>query len=740
MPAHRRCLLLVAALLFALSLSGCDDPPAKDPTDTQPHDQAEVDPDHSEDLAEDMDEEDFADESDGPHDPCATQNPPQATLVGLQEEYPRPTRSVTFTLRFDQPVRGLNAGHLSVDVPTVALTLGGGPQDFEVSLDGLEVNGIYEFRLDNHDQAIVDEACGHALAVPLSHTLWVDGWTHRGPITTGSLAPLQGPFFVDITEEAGLRGLTAGDGRALVQDVDGDGLEDLVVWPTSVRPFRPKVLRQSRTPQGGVRFTDVTGATQLALAEGINFVFGDVDNDGDADLFAGVSFRTPEGKLGLWMNDGRGVFTYAGTSGIASPVQTRLSGQDYYKEMAALAMADFDRDGFLDLYIGTWYGSSAAGDGQIFPPDDELYRWDGDRYEQVSLPSQHNPLTDFTNPNLPGVSRAAYGIAVGDYDNDGDLDIFVNNYGAGRPAMSNAPHYIDHNLLWRNDGEMKFTDVGVAAGVAATMRGIGGVEEESPVTMGGKTYPSPIGGNGFGCQWGDFDNDGDLDLIVGTIAHPDYPQSDRTMLHVNQGGENPVFTEESLARALEYYEDELHPVWVDVDNDGRLDLAVSRLRGGSKWEFYVQTPDHRFAKQSYTVTGVNITRPGPTLWLDIDDDGDLDFYMAKDSAGAEGFLFRNEVGQRNNWLVIDLVGDAPRDATGARVIVESATGTQSRDVTAGNGHYNTQSTRRAHFGLGQSSGASAVRIRWPDGSEEELGPIKANVRLRVTKGGGIAFF
>src|SRR5690606_39601130 len=116
---------------------------------------------------------------------------------------------------------------------------------------------------------------------------------------------------------------------------------------------------------------------------------------------------------------------------------------------------------------------------------DELYQGDGaGNFTPAALPNQTNPLTVQAHPTLDGTGRAAYGIATGDFDGDGDIDIFVNNYGAGRPALDSPPLYIDHNFLWRNDGGMQFTDVGVEAGVAATQRGIGGVEQEEPVVMG----------------------------------------------------------------------------------------------------------------------------------------------------------------------------------------------------------------------------------------------------------------
>lgn len=587
---------------------------------------------------------------------------------------------------------------------------------------------------DAADEDVAEDALEPDTAPP------APAWRHTGPITPGAAATVATPYFVELTEAVGLIDAALSGGRAMVVDLDGDGLDDLVTLPITVgddAKMAPRFARNAGRDGGGqIVFEDVTAASGMADAEAAILVFADVDGDGDMDAFTGLSFRAAAGQLGIWLNDGDGHFTWHGASGLAPPTAgTASGGHTIYKEVAAAAFADFDGDGHLDLYLGHHYSGSPTTDGLFAPALDELYRGDGQGgFTLASLPPQTNPLTTQVEPGLAGVGRAAYGIALADFDDDGDMDVFVNNYGAGRPALGSPPRYWDHNLLWRNDGAMAFTDVGVVDEVAATERGIGGVQREEPVVLNGTTYPGPIGGNGFGCQWGDVDNDGDLDLVVGTIAHPDYPQSDRTMLHYNQGpGVTPRFTEESAKRGLEYYEDELHPALVDIDGDGRLDLAMSRLRGGSKWEVYLQDPDGSFVMASQEGSGVDITRPGPTVWLDYDGDGDLDFFMPQ----GGGRLFENAIGQDNRRLVLELVATAPRDATGARVTLTTSAGVQVREVTGGGGHYNTQSTRRLHFGLGGDSGAGDVTIRWPDGEVQELGDITADVTLRVTQGGAI---
>ncbi|MCC6625093.1 MAG: CRTAC1 family protein [Deltaproteobacteria bacterium] len=567
-------------------------------------------------------------------------------------------------------------------------------------------------------------------------------WQHVGPITIAAVPRGAPPWLVDRSTAALPEGVAIPEGRAMVVDFDGDGLDDLVALGTATTaPAKntPVFLRNA----GGWRFEDHTQASGMADEEMVLLVFGDIDNDGDQDAFAGTSHRSPTGKHGVWLNDGAGRFTYRGADGLHP---NRLNAT-VYKEMAAATLVDLDRDGRLDLYLGLFRSGDVAG-GQYQPPGNELYRGDGTGvWAEFTLPEQHNPLTSEVDPGLARAQRATYGVCPADFDDDGDMDVFVNNYGAGRPAANDPPSYWEWNFLWKNEGGMAVTDVSEGAAVHATLRGIGGVEDEPAVVMQGKTFPRPVGGNGFSCAWGDIDNDGDLDLAVGSIAHPDYPQTDRLLLHMNPGGAPGaarLFGEESAARGLLYNEDELFPVLVDVDQDGRLDLAVSRLRIPSngvkrdEWDgnllLYLQDDAGVFEPQPLADSGVDISRPGPSVWLDADHDGDLDFFLAR----AGGRVFEN-VAAVGNHLVLSLVGGpgSPRDATGARVTLVSGVGKQVREVTSGNGHYNNQNTRALHFGLGGDSGAADVTIRWPDGEVQALGDVKANLRLEVVQGGAV---
>jgi hypothetical protein len=584
-----------------------------------------------------------------------------------------------------------------------------------------------------------------------------DADTESGPLECdeGDPAPPAIPYFTDVTEAAGLGGdLTTGFGRPLVADVDGDGRDDLLATPAhdGEHPVPPHsydwlVLRSA----GDGTFVAFSQGSGLADANVGLLVFGDLDNDGDLDAYGGViavdvDDNSEQDGWGVWINDGGGHFTHQGASG-TKLLQLACGDHTCTASQIAASLVDFDGDGNLDLYVGSWQWSDGVTDTRYTPPGrDQLFQGNGDgTFVDASghLPTHNPPPNGITDPVGGTFGRSAMGTAPGDYDNDGDLDLFVANYGAGRPGLGlcQPPMYWDQNLLWRNDGELSFTNTGDATGVAATLRGPSGIDDEEQLVMGSDcpaegqgAYPSPIGGNHFTPQFGDFDNDGDLDLVVGSIAHPDYLQADPTLLFVNQGPPDYAFSEESLERGLVYREDEKHVYFVDIDCDGLLDLVATGLRDESENELrvYLQTADHDFDLRSASDLGIDDRRQEGLAWLDYDRDGDLDLFLAEDDGAA--MLLRNDAGDGNHRVAFRLDASAPRDATGARVTLGFSGGSQLREVTGPHGHYNPQLPRALYFGLGGDTCATGVEVRWPDGSLQQLGDVAADRLYLVVQG------
>jgi hypothetical protein len=305
-----------------------------------------------------------------------------------------------------------------------------------------------------------------------------------------------------------LRGLSWGD-------YDGDGFIDLLGGATA-KDKLTVVLRN----EGGKRFTNVAAAIGLTIpnrsARQTNWV--DYDNDGDLDVYA----TDRAGDNLLFRNDG-GTFTrvFAGVG----PTDARPT--------VAACWFDMDKDGDLDLFLANQSGAA-----------DAMWRNDGDRFTDVA------PALGLTGPPR-ATAQGGVGCAVGDYDNDGDFDLFVASYG--------------RNQLYRNNGDGTFTDVAQALGV--------GVENHA-----------------VGADWGDYDNDGDLDLSVISYEGPSGAQTPANALFRNDGavGFTNVLGRESPLNVAD------HGVqFVDYDNDGGLDLTVTDGYGpvGGHFVFRNTMPD-----------------------------------------------------------------------------------------------------------------------------------------------------
>ena len=181
-------------------------------------------------------------------------------------------------------------------------------------------------------------------------------WQHVGPIVAASPVAPVAPYFVAVTDAVGFTAFYAAAGRAQVVDRDGDGRDDIAMLAVTVAAGEQLLPRFARNlgpdAAGQVRFTDVTADSGMADAEIINWVFADIDNDGDQDVFTALSSRTVNGKLGAWFNDGADHFVYMGATGLKPAILGSSNFVPIVKEAAALGLADFDGDGFLDLYVG----------------------------------------------------------------------------------------------------------------------------------------------------------------------------------------------------------------------------------------------------------------------------------------------------------------------------------------------------------------------------------------------------
>jgi hypothetical protein len=530
--------------------------------------------------------------------------------------------------------------------------------------------------------------------------------------------------------------------RVAFADLDGNGCDDIVahdLFPNhQTTPPLPYVHLVHRNNCDGT-FTEIGEVTGLRDVPAGFFAFGDVDNDGDQDAFAALDIPLAGQRHSLWLNDGAGHFTRKDGSGVEGVAGRTYTGNAVF--------ADFDGDARLDLFLGNGQTSFLA--------PDELYLGHGDG----TFTRQGNALGgDIANPSDGAVAC--------DYDDDGDLDILVAVY-----SVSNNH---GHNMLFENDGHGVFTNVAQARGFHALPTG-----NYWLATTGNGTVAEPgvgpeawVGSNAFGLDCADVDADGDLDVVISSISHPvssDYNRkwSDPTVLLLNSGAAGGyTFTNAWLERGLPFNEGDVDASIVDFDNDGALDIALSRT---DKYEsgyttmlqkgwfgLFRQQLDGRFEVLDRSV-GLTDEDGGAGMkggqnhgWSDIDRDGDLDLLIGgRDQGGGRAnVLLRNDVGSHNRWLALRLVGDGVhvnRDAIGARVTITFADDPGHplvREVRASRGTYNSGDTRTLYFGMGgarQLGCDFTVSVRWPDGTRESFAASETEVEriATITYGAGI---
>ena len=519
----------------------------------------------------------------------------------------------------------------------------------------------------------------------------IDRWRREGlafvwaGLSNSYMVRAEGAYFCEwdeyrmkeVTQAAGLKGLT--HMRTGWTDINGDGWDDIVLTRAGYTEDMTTILEN----KGDGTFKDITDETGLGGHYQALNLFGDLDNDGDQDAYLGVYVPQDETDTGarskIMLNDGDGVFTEKVGSNV-----------DLEATTSGAAFGDYDQDGDLDLYVGNWlvqYPQPASF-------SDWLFAGQGD--------GAFNEVTAAAGMTHDG--QPCYGVVWGDYDNDNDLDIFVSNYGRSS------------NFLWQNQGNGRFLDVAKAAGVNQ----IG-------------VYP---GGNTFGADFGDFENDGDLDLYLTEIAHPRYqPTSDIASLLRNLGEEEGYIFEDVREKVgITYDEGEIEVTWVDFDNDGDLDLSLSDLYPLHFARLYRQNENFTFTDVTY-MAGVYVHDATNHAWADYDKDGDMDLLITRRSEGGVVHLYQNQMGAENHWLMVKLIGDdSNRDGVGARVKVITGDRTQMREVKGGKGHFNSQPSLTQHFGLGEYDAIDGLEVRWPSGQVDQYLDIAADQYITITEG------
>jgi hypothetical protein len=522
-------------------------------------------------------------------------------------------------------------------------------------------------------------------------------------IPTSSL-PRDGElYFQELTREAGIDFVhTFGDGKltnlvesvgggAVFMDFDQDGHLDLYV----VNGKFIEEVSEGKNPGGKPNnrlyhnqkngtFIDVTRRSGVGdQGFGMGVSVADYDNDGYPDIYV-----SNYGSNILYHNNGNGTFAdvtnRAGVGGDGCSVGS--------------AWLDYDNDGLLDLYVGNYiefdpdYGYFYAPDGFPSPlayagQTDILYNNRGDgTFEDV---------TKKMGVFYP--SGRAMGVSSSDYDNDGYADIYVSN-----DAME--------NYMFHNDNGAGFTEVALKAGVAYN-------------EMGDATGSMAV-------DFADYNGDGLMDIFVSDISF--------SALYRNEG--KGVFRDVSNSAGIAASSGQYvswGTAFIDYDNDG--DVDVFTVNGelkhlyGQEDQLFENVGEGKFEDVS--------TKRGPyfqqelvgrgACFGDYDNDGDIEVYIV--NLNDRGVLLRNEGGNLNSWLLIQLVGTVSnRDGVGARVKVVSGDIEQITYKKSSSG-YLSQNDPRLHFGLGNYDVIDRIEIKWPSGTVQVLENVRARQILNITE-------
>ena len=570
-----------------------------------------------------------------------------------------------------------------------------------------------------------------------------------------------------------------------VGDATGDGLDDLYV---SQMGGLPNLLYAQKPDGTAADVSAAAGVDWLERSRGALFL--DLDNDGDQDLAVATSVA-----LIFLANDGQGRFTLrasysAPESGVKSGEGGRslpglpdggVGGGHYSRagdiggsdasDLVMLAAADYDNDGFLDVYACAYHASSRAADSFPYPVP---YHDANNGGSNILLRNDGSwgfaDVTEETGLNVNN-KRFSFAASWEDYDNDGDQDLYVaNDFG--------------RKNLYRNDGG-RFTDVADRAGVEDI-------------------------GAGMSASWGDYDNDGWMDLYVGNMF----------TAHGTRLSAQPMFQMEADAKTRALYERHARgnslfrnrgdgsfsdvsveagvtmgrwawaSLFADLDNNGWEDFIVANGYftredpedlGGFFWKEVVGRspldareglPDDYLAawkqlnsmvkegrsihgserKCAYlnpgslpfvrasAITGLDFVDDGRAAALtDWDLDGDLDVWLANRTGPRVRFA-RNETDGENRFVAFQLEGrTVNRDAIGARLELKlsGGSGSRFRTLRAGEG-YLGQSSKWVHFGIGGAESPDRLVVRWPGGASEEFSGIEPGRRYRIVQGAGTA--
>lgn len=423
----------------------------------------------------------------------------------------------------------------------------------------------------------------------------------------------------------------------------------------------------------------------------------DYNNDGFEDLFA-TEYGQNSGNF-LYTNNGNGTFTKETSGALVTDANNSVSS----------TWGDYDNDGDIDVFISNNVGGV-----------NKLYTNNGD-----------GTFTKGTEGDINTYGGYCHNAAWADYDNDGDIDLFVTdfmptkfnrlyeNQGDGTFTVNadqilSAEPYKSIGATWGDYDSDGYIDLFVpnANGQNNALYHNEGNGQFSKVTVGDIVND---GGNSVGCSWGDFNNDGFLDLFVANTS----TQAD--FLYKNNG--NGTFTKVTQGPVVTEIGHSSGSSWIDIDNDGDLDLFVSRDMGNPS-RLFTNNGDGTFSVYDNPINAAH-GNSYPNAWGDYDNDGDLDCFIGNRD-GETNTFFTNNRASCNSWFCAKLQGTVSnRSGIGAKVRVKASVYGQEvwqlREISSQTGGgAGSQNSMRTTFGLGDATVVDSVIIEWPSGVVQYL--------------------
>jgi hypothetical protein len=544
----------------------------------------------------------------------------------------------------------------------------------------------------------------------------------EGARASGILDAPQVPedLFVDVAARAGIdfvhRNGAAGEfyypelahAGAAFLDIDNDGWLDVYLVQSGPLPRRPTTdLNANRLYRnlGDGTFEDVTASAGVDdRGYGIGAAVADFDRDGWVDLYI-----TNLGANALYRNNGVGADGRVTLTNVTE--SAGVGGSDY---SSSAAFVDIDRDGDLDLYVCNYLQWSPrletrclgfnglrgyCSPGEYRPQPDSLYRNDG------VGPDGRVTFTDVSvEAGMRSVAASGLGVVTADFDGDGWVDIYVAN--------DQMP-----NHLWINGQDGTFREEALIRGAALNDLGL------------------PEAGMGVAVE--DWDDDGDWDLFVVHLT------GETNTFYRNQGGAFRDITDELGLGMVSRPFTGFGTALFDYDNDGWFDIFIAngKVSPGDDAEFDYSEPNQLFrgrapggfvnvsSRAGRAVIQREVTRAA--AFGDYDNDGDVDILLANNDGPAR--LLRNEDDSGNHWLSVQLVGrtgQVDRDAQGSIVTIAAGGRTRRRLVNPAYS-YSASNDPRVHFGLGALEGVERLVVQWPDGTTQVLEDVEVDQFLKL---------